>query len=96
MAGIGAFCRLMGDVQTAVTRRKLRKRPPVRLSGAAARTVARFLAERGVSENDIDRGLHYAELNGARTIRDGFVLAMSRVTLSDEQLVAGVRFSCGE
>ena len=67
-----------------------------RLSVSSARTVARFLAERGMSDNEIDRGLHYAELHGALTIREGFVLAMSRITLSDEQLAAGMRFSFDE
>ncbi len=57
---------------------------------------ARFLGERGLSNDEITRGLHYAEINGARLIRERFVLAMSRVTLSDEQLYAGLRFSFGE
>jgi len=84
----------MADIRTDVTIGKVRQRR--RLSDSSTRTVARFLTERGVFEADIDRGLHYAKRHGARTVREGFMLAMSRITLSDEQLQAGMRFNFGE
>lgn len=59
-------------------------------------TVALSLSKRGLLDNEITRGLYYAEINGTRSIQESFVLAMSRVTLSDEQLYAGLRFSFEE
>jgi hypothetical protein len=56
------------------------------------KSLIRFLEERGLSADEIDRGLAYAEELGAATAREGFVLAMSRVLYSDAQLAAGCRF----
>jgi len=54
--------------------------------------VASLLSEHGCSEADIDRGLAYAADQGAFTAKTAFVMAMSRVMYSDEQLAAGLRF----
>ena len=50
------------------------------------------MALRGCSRADIIRGLDYAAAQGVFTTKDAFVLAMSRVLYSDEQLAAGMRF----
>jgi len=58
-----------------------------------ATIVARFLAERGFSEDDIDRGLSYAEESQASTVREAFTLAISRIH-SDREFSAGMRLDC--
>ena len=63
------------------------------LSGSSVLALARLLTERGLSEREIDRGLEYCLENGASTMRQGFVLAMSRALFSDAQLAAGMRFT---
>ena len=52
-----------------------------------------LLRQQGLSEAEVDRSLAYAFAAGARTPRIAFELAMSRATLSDAQLAAGVRFT---
>ena len=69
-----------------------RVRKPRSLRGPAVNTLVRFLAERGLSEEQIDRGLEYVEASGAYTIREAFILAMSRSIYSDEELAGGQRF----
>ncbi len=62
------------------------------LGAAATNLVTSLLSEHGCSEADIDRGLAYAAAQGAFAAKTAFVLAMSRVMYSDEQLAAGLRF----
>ncbi len=62
------------------------------LRAAATNLVVTLLSEQGCSEADIDRGLADAAAQGAFTAKTAFVLAMSRVLYSDEQLAAGLRF----
>jgi hypothetical protein len=66
------------------------------LAERSATALARMLAARGLPENEIDRGLEYVATSGAQTMREGFVLAMSRILYSDEQLAAGLRFTLAE
>jgi hypothetical protein len=66
------------------------------LGERSVRALARMLAERGLSEDEIDRGLDYVAISGAQTMRQAFVLAMSRVLYSDAQLAAGLRFTLVE
>jgi len=65
---------------------------PRQLRSAGTNMVASLLSEQGCLEADIDRGLAYAADQGAFTAKTAFVLAMSRVLYSDEQLAAGLRF----
>ena len=73
-----------------------RIRKPRSLRGPAVNTLVRFLAERGLSEDQIDRGLEYVEASGAYTIREAFILAMSRTLYSDQELADGQRFGFTE
>ncbi len=65
---------------------------PRRLRASSVGTVVRLLSEHGLSAKEVERGMDYAEATGAGTICEGFMLAMSRVHLTDAQLAAGVRF----
>jgi hypothetical protein len=62
------------------------------LPAKSSQTLARLMSERGLSPSEIERGLSYAESAGARTTRQAWILAMSRVMFSDAELSAGVRF----
>jgi len=73
-----------------------RVRKPRSLRGPAVNTLVRFLTERGLSEEQIDRGLEYVEASGAYTIREAFILAMSRTLYSDQELADGQRFGFTE
>lgn len=68
---------------------------PRELRVSTVGTLVRLLSEHGLSAEEVERGMEYAEAMGAGTTRDGFVLAMSRVLLTDAQLAAGVRFPLG-
>lgn len=68
---------------------------PCRLRASTVGTLVRLLSEHGLSAEEVERGMGYAEAMGAGTTRDGFVLAMSRVLFTDAQLAAGVRFPLG-
>lgn len=68
---------------------------PRKLRMSTVGTLARLLSEHGLSAEEVERGMDYAEAMGAGTTRDGFVLAMSRVLFTDAQLAAGVRFPLG-
>ena len=81
---------LMGCVMTDDSGRQGRSRG---LRGPAVNTLVRFLTERGLSDDQIERALEYVEETGARTIREAFVNAMSRVLYSDEELAMGSRFT---
>ena len=65
---------------------------PRRLKDDAIKTVVDLLSQRGCSQAAIDRGLDFADIQGAFTTKEAFVLAMSRITCSDNQLAAGIRF----
>lgn len=67
------------------------KRPS--LGNRSTLTLMRLLAERGLSPEAIDAGLDYVEAVGARTVREGYELAMSRVLYTDAQLADGMRFT---
>jgi hypothetical protein len=56
-------------------------------------SICSVLTQQGMSDDDIERGLEYADLQGARTTREGYVLAMSRVLYTDDQLASGSVFS---
>ena len=71
---------------------RVRSRKTGGLPAKSSQTLARLMSERGLSPDDIERGLTYAESAGARTTRQAFILAMSRVMFSDAELSAGVRF----
>lgn len=58
----------------------------------SADTLRRMMLLQGIPEGQVQRGLDYAAEAGAKTTREMFVLAMSRVTLSDAELTAGIRF----
>ena len=73
-----------------------RSRKPRSLRGPAVNTLVRFLGERGLSDDEIDRALEYVEASGAYTIREAFVLAMSRTMYSDQELAAGQKFGFTE
>ena len=62
------------------------------LSDSAAATLARLLGARGLSEDEIDRGLGFVMTTGVKTMREAYELAVSRVRYSDEELAAGMRF----
>jgi hypothetical protein len=62
---------------------------PVRSS----QTLERLMVERGISQDEIERGLNYAVSAGATTTREAYNLAMSRILFSDEELTAGARFN---
>ena len=62
------------------------------LGNRSTLTLMRILAEQGVSSEAIEAGLDYVEAVGARTVREGYELAMSRVLYSDVQLAEGMRF----
>ncbi len=62
------------------------------LPAKSSQTLARLMSERGIPPDDIERGLSYAESAGARTTRQAYILAMSRLLFSDAELSAGVRF----
>lgn len=68
---------------------------PRRLQGSTVGTLVRLLSEHGLSAEEVECGMDYAEAMGAVTTRDGFVLAMSRVLFTDAQLAAGIRFPLG-
>jgi len=68
---------------------------PRRLRASSVGTVVRLLSEHGLSAEEVERGMDYAEAMGASTICESFVLAMSRAHLTDAQLSAGVRFHLG-
>ena len=70
---------------------RTRKRP--NLGNRSTLTLMRLLADRGLSAEAIDAGLDYVEAVGARTVREGYELAMSRVLYSDVQLEQGMRFT---
>ena len=58
-------------------------------------TLMRILAEQGLPSASIEAALDYVEKIGARTVREGYELAMSRVLYSDKQLADGMRFNAG-
>jgi hypothetical protein len=59
----------------------------------SARPVIRAeLAAGGYTSAQIDRAMEYAHEQGACTGLDGYVLAMSRILYTDEQLADGARF----
>ena len=66
---------------------------PRSLGNRSTLTLMRLLAERGLSTKEIDAGLDYVEDVGARTVREGYELALSRVLYSDAQLAQGMRFT---
>ena len=70
--------------------------PVPQLRSSSVRTLMRLLSGYGLSDEEVERGMDYVEIIGARTVREGFELAMSRVLFSDEQLAAGSRFHPGE
>lgn len=65
------------------------------LGNRSTMTLMRILAEQGLPSASIEAGLDYVEEIGARTVREGYELAMSRVMYSDEQLAEGMRFNAG-
>ena len=74
-----------------------RRKTTVRaLNDRSARALMRLLAERGLSEAEIDRGLDYVAERGVSTMRESFVLAMSRARFTDAQLAAGAVFTFEE
>jgi len=66
------------------------------LRSSAVNTLVRFLSERGLSDEEIERALVYVEATGVYTIREAFVQAMSRTLYSDEELASGSRFQFDE
>ena len=68
---------------------------PRALGNRATLTLMRILAEQGVAAESIEAGLDYVEQVGARTVREGYELAMSRVLYTDAELAAGRRFCAG-
>ncbi len=75
-----------------------RSRPPRprTLNETSVAALIRLLTERGLTEDQIERGLDYIEAVGARTMRDGFELAMSRILYTDHELASGQRFTFPE
>ena len=59
-------------------------------------TLMRLLADRGLSPEAVEAGLDYVEDIGARTVREAYELALSRVIYSDAELAQGLRFSCDD
>lgn len=76
-----------------VSLRKPRFKQQGMLAERSAMLLSRILAARGLSEKEIERGLDYVATSGAQTLREGFVLAMSRILYSDAELAAGLRFT---
>ena len=68
---------------------------PRGLGNRSTLTLMRILAEQGVAPEAIEVGLDYVELVGARTVREGYEVAMSRVMYTDAELAAGMRFCAG-
>lgn len=62
------------------------------LGNRSTLTLMRILADQGMPSDAIEAGLDYVEQIGARTVREGYELAMSRVLYSDVQLAEGMRF----
>ncbi len=56
------------------------------LRGPAVATLVRFLGERGLTDEQIERALEYVEESGVHTIRAAFDLAMSRTLLATDEL----------
>lgn len=63
------------------------------MNANAARRICRHIAAAGYSAAQIREGICYATAQGASDAREGYILAMSRILYSPEQLEAGDRFS---
>jgi len=66
------------------------------VSPTVHRTVMHKLAAGGYSPMQIRDGLAYAVAEDATTVREAFILAMSRILYSDEQLADGARYAAEE
>jgi hypothetical protein len=55
--------------------------------------IRRHIANAGYSATAIRQGLDYAKAEGATTGPEGYILAMSRILFTDDDLARGVRFS---
>lgn len=58
-----------------------------------ARTIRRHLAAAGNGADAIRTGIAYARAEGATSAREGYILAVSRILYTDEDLANGTRFS---
>ena len=66
------------------------------LSETSIQALMRLLSERGLSEDEIDKGLQFVEASGVYTMRESFELAMSRALYTDVQLAEGKRYVATE
>ena len=57
------------------------------------RRIRRHIAAAGYTKEQIDAGLAYTREQGEYDAREGFILAMSRILYSDEQLEDGARIA---
>lgn len=60
------------------------------------RVIRRHIYAAGYTKKDVDLGLAYAKSQGDYTAREGYILAMSRILLSEDQLQRGIRFAVEE
>jgi hypothetical protein len=60
------------------------------------RTIRRHIYAAGYSKQDADAGIRYAAEQGDYTAREGYILAMSRILYSNDQLADGARFAVAE
>jgi len=63
------------------------------LTKTACATIRRHCYAAGYSPKAVADGIAYAEANCAAGARDGYVLTMSRILYSDDQLADGSLFS---
>ena len=63
-----------------------------KLSYSSVAALARMLRQRGLSGDEIDRGLNYCTEHGAAAIREGLTLAMLRALSTDTRPAAGMLF----
>jgi len=60
------------------------------------RVIRRHIAAAGCSVGQINEGMAYAKSKGYDTAREGYILAVSRILYSDDQLADGEMFTVAD
>lgn len=69
---------------------------PNRSLAAAIRRARKHITDAGYSLGDASSGIDYATAQGATEAREIYILAVSRILYTDEQLADGARFSVAD
>lgn len=63
------------------------------MTDSITRAIRRHLYAAGYSKDQATAGLAYAASTGPYTVREGYILAVSRILFTDGQLADGERFT---